>query len=45
MLRLLFAPFAPFLELDFALNFFAVLFTPIVNTLAVSAGQFYKVIL
>ena len=37
--RLLFAPLAPFLELDFALHEFAVLAAPVVDTLALGAGK------
>jgi len=41
MNRILFAPFAKFLELDFALNEFFVLSAPVIDPFTVFAGEFY----
>ncbi len=43
--RLLFAPLAKLLELNFTLNFFAIFAGPIISTLACLARESYKVIL
>jgi len=45
MLRLFSAPLAEFLKLDFFNNEFFVFTGPVIDALAVSAGEFYKSIL
>ena len=43
--RLFFAPLAKLLELNFTLNFFAVLARPIVHPFAGPAGEFNEIVL
>ena len=45
MYSLLLAPFAPFFELNFSLNFFSVFSAPVIDSFAFTADEFDEKIL